>query len=253
MEKSILEKTRKDKEMTESQEAMSDEEMVSKQHEEADSATGYNDKKVQNTPLASKPESSTDENITKEQQTVAPHDTSETDLTQKESSTPKKNPAEVFQELKSVVVGMDIKLDEIQKFVHIAKDKLLNESEEYIEKGKFSVLESLYELHDMLFRKVMAMEAGEVEPDSFVVQLMEYVQEIIRKHGVDIIIPQPGERFDMNYMESLRSLPAKFWRNPDTVANVEKCGYSRQTSTGGKQVIRPARVIVYKKQKGDQA
>ena len=33
--------------------------------------------------------------------------------------------------------------------------------------------ESLYELHDMLFRKVIAMEAGEVEPDSFVIQLME--------------------------------------------------------------------------------
>ncbi|MFC1739322.1 hypothetical protein ACFL1G_09780 [Planctomycetota bacterium] len=162
-------------------------------------------------------------------------------------SDPKKAAGEVFQELKNVVVGMDIKLDEIQKFVHLAKDKLVCQSDEYVNEGKMKVLESMFELHDMLFRRVMAMEAGSHEPDSFSIELLEYIQEILKKHGIDVIIPQPGERFDVNCMESLRAVPARFWRSPDTVANVEKCGYSMQITETEEKVLRSARVNVYRK------
>ncbi|MBN1803884.1 MAG: nucleotide exchange factor GrpE [Sedimentisphaerales bacterium] len=163
------------------------------------------------------------------------------------SSNPKKAAGEVFQELKSVVLGMDYKLDEVSRFVHLAKDKLVRQSDEYINKGKMNVLESIFELHDRLFCRVMAMEAGSLEPDSFSIELLKHIQDILSTHGIDVIIPQPGDRFDMNYMESLRAVPAKFWRLPDTVANVEKCGYSQQITETEEKVLRPARVNVYRK------
>ena len=162
-------------------------------------------------------------------------------------SSPKKAAGEVFQELKNIVVGMDYKLDEVGRFVHLAKDKLDRRAEEYVNEGKMKVLESIFELHDMLFRRVMAMEADSLTPDSFSIELLEYIQETLKKHGIDVIIPQPGERFDMNCMESLRAVPARFWRAPDTVANVEKCGYSQQITETEEKVLRPARVNVYRK------
>ncbi len=176
-----------------------------------------------------------------------PAEPSNQQIYETESPKPKKAAGEAFQDLKNSVIGMDFKLDEISQFVHLAKNKLTCEADEYISQGKLKVLESFFELHDMLFNRVMAMEAGSLEPDSFSIELIEYVTDILEKHGVEVIIPQPGEYFDMNYMESLRATPARFWRKPNTVANVEKCGYSIQDGTNRK-ILRPARVNVYRKQ-----
>jgi len=162
-------------------------------------------------------------------------------------TSPKKAAGEVFQELKNVVVSMDFKLEEVSQFVHLAKDKLVRQSDEYINEGMMKVIESMFELHDMLFSRVMAMEAGILEPDSFSIELLGYIQEKLKKHGINVIIPQPGESFDINYMESLKAVPARFWRLPDTVANVEKCGYSQQITEIEEKILRPARVNVYRK------
>lgn len=161
-------------------------------------------------------------------------------------SPPKKSAGKALGELKSDVARMELKLDDVSEFVQLAKNKLCRQAEEYINEGKLKVLESMFELHDMLFSRVMAIEAGSLEPDNFSIELFKQIQWIIQKHGVDIIIPQPGDPFDMNYMESLRAVPAKFWRPPGTVANVEKCGYSMQITEIEEKVLRTARVTVYR-------
>ncbi len=159
----------------------------------------------------------------------------------------KKAAGEVFMELKQVVLGMDYKMDEINRFVHLAKDKLVRQESDYIRQGKMDVLESFFELHDLLFRRVKAMEAAVVEPDNFNIELLKFVREILAKHDIDVIEPQPGEVFDMNYMESFKAEPARFWRVPDTIAHVDKCGYIEQVSEIEEKVLRPARVTVYRK------
>lgn len=190
--------------------------------------------------------------------TQIPHETPEQDIQTPESPNneepekavsqkPKKGAGEAFLELKSAVMGMDLKLDEISRFLYVAKDKLIRQADACVLDGKMQVLESFFELHDTLFRRVMAMEAGSMEPDRFSIELLEYMKELLGRHGVDVIIPQPGDPFDMMFMESIRAAPARFWRIPGTVANVEKCGYVMQDSDAKDKLLRPARVVVYRK------
>jgi len=159
----------------------------------------------------------------------------------------KKSASEVFQELKNVVEGIDYKLDEINQFVHMSKDKLFKQNENYRNEGRLEVLESLFELHNMIYRSIRTFKTTNSKINKFSTQLMEYICDILRKHGANIIIPQPGEEFNMKTMEVLKAIPATNENKSNTVAEVEKCGYAIMITDKKNVVQYPARVNVYKK------
>lgn len=160
----------------------------------------------------------------------------------------KSDPAKAFQDLRETVLCIDNKVEEIEEFVRLAKDKLFNEAESYRMEGQRPVLESLFQLHNLLFSRVTSMEAGETEPDGFVINLLDNLEGELERHNVKVIRPHSGETIDPKYMELLQSKEARFWRKPDTVATVHSCGFIIQKGNYG-QVLRKARVDVYRKLK----
>ena len=76
------------------------------------------------------------------------------------------------------------------------------------------VLESLFHLHDALFAKVCAMEAGRERPDPFLVNFLQNVEGELGRHHVAVIRPQPGDRINTDVMFLAGSAPCAWWPRP---------------------------------------
>ena len=160
----------------------------------------------------------------------------------------KSDPAKAFNDLRNEVGFVRNEVEEVGDFVRIAKDKLLQEAEAYRMEGRRPLLESLFKLHDHLFKAVIAMEAGQGEPNSFVIELLQYLEDELGRYGIYIIRPQPGEAIDLERMEIRNQVPARFWRKPDTVARVHSCGFALQKATSY-ETLRSAKVDIYRRVK----
>jgi len=67
------------------------------------------------------------------------------------------------------------------------------------------------------------------------------LQKVFRKHGLEKIDPEDGEKFDPNIHEALFQQPLSDGKKAGGVATVSKIGYRLHTRT-----VRPALVGVYK-------
>lgn len=162
------------------------------------------------------------------------------------SATPeasKRSPAEAFAALGEAVGAMRLDLDDVYAFVRICREKLLRQAEEYRLEGLRDALHSLMRLHDLVWRQVTSMEAGNVKPDAFIVTLFQTIESELRTHEVEVIRPQPGDEVDLEIMTTIGTTKCPFWRKPDRVAEVLRCGFVRN-SEAGRQILQRAEITV---------
>ena len=114
--------------------------------------------------------------------------------------------------------------------------------------GKLSLLESIFQIHDLLYKRVVSMEAGEWAPDGFVMDLLHHIENELERQEVYIVRPEPGAAIDLKYMHTQKDVPARFWRKSNTVAKVHSCGFAAKIQ-GVEKVLKMAVVDVYRKKK----
>ena len=188
--------------------------------------------------------------------TSTPPENEADDREANEAEKPKKtDPAQAFNRLKDKVsdlvtaVGrVDANLSQIGQFTHMVKEALGQDADDYRSEGQREVLKSLFRLHQAVYTCVTAQEAGIARTDGFVVNLLDLIEGELGRHQVTVIRPQPGEPVDLDYMETQRDEPARFWRKADTVARVLRCGFALQEHNA-ERVLQSALVDVYRKQR----
>jgi len=109
----------------------------------------------------------------------------------------------------------------------------------------------LLEVSDILSRAVEAVPKDQLNNSNpHLVSLYEGLNmtdkqlvKVFKKHGLEQISPNEGDKFDPNFMEALFNVPVQDQEKQqgDTVAYVQQTGFQLHTRT-----IRPAKVGVYK-------
>lgn len=159
------------------------------------------------------------------------------------SVAPKRSPAEAFAALGDAVDGMRLDLNDVSAFVRICRERLLRQADEYRVEGLRDALCSLMRIHDLVWRQITSMEAGNVRPDGFILTLFETIESELKTHGVEVIRPQPGDDIDLEIMTTIGAAKCPFWRKPDRVAQVHRCGFVRK-SEAGRQILQRAEITV---------
>ena len=106
------------------------------------------------------------------------------------------------------------------------------------------LVESLMQIHDLVFRQTRAMEAGERSPDAFLVNLFKTIEGNLDENGIDIIRPEPGDEQKLDVMTLLEAEKCPFWRKDGRVAKIFRCGFRDREM---ELIIRKAEVTVYRK------
>ena len=161
------------------------------------------------------------------------------------------SPAESFRRLEEVVWKV---YDEVVgKGGHKRGEESagVDDAEAYRLEGKLSILEAFFQVHSLLFKRVLSMEAGEWAPDPFIIDLLKHIENELERQEVYVVRPEPGAALDLRYMHTQRDIPARFWRKSNTVAKVHSCGFTAKID-GAEKVLKMAVVDVYRK-KADAA
>ena len=164
-----------------------------------------------------------------------------TNRTSKKEDSSTSSAAEAFRRLESAVWKVH---DKIVNRENTGVDN----GEVYRLEGKLSLLESLFQIHDLLFKRVVSMEAGEWAPDAFVMDLLHHIENELERQEIYIVRPEPGAAIDLKYMHTQKDAPARFWRKSNTVAKVHSCGFVTKIQ-GVEKVLKMAVVDVYRKRK----
>jgi|GEM_PF-1353787 len=157
-----------------------------------------------------------------------------------------RSPVEAFAELSAAVHALRDEMDEVGSFVRLCKDKLLRQADEYRWEGMQAVVESLMRLHELIYRQVTAMEGGNVRPDEFMINLFQVLEAELGTHGVEVVTPHPGDSVNFDVMTTIGTVSCPFWRKPDRVAQVSRCGFVLRTQADHR-VLRKAEVTVYRR------
>ena len=163
-----------------------------------------------------------------------------------EAGPAKRSPADAFMDLTTAVRGLRGDVDEVGSFVRKCKDMLLRQADEYRFEGMQAVLASMMRLHELIFRQVISMEAGNTRPDAFTINLFETIEAELETHGVEIIRPHPGDEINLEVMTTIGTASCPFWRKPGKVAQVFSCGFFSGTDSS-RRVLRKAEVTVYRR------
>ena len=147
-----------------------------------------------------------------------------------------------------VIQGHGEVFEQTQEIAKTSAETVSRVEEEANMETRRPFIESLMQVHDQLFRRMNAMEAGEKKPDAFVVQLFETLEAEFRQNAIEIIRPEPGGAVELNCMRLLEQVKCPFFRRQDSVAKVYQCGF-RYTESA--RIIRKAEVAVYRKDVGD--
>jgi len=158
---------------------------------------------------------------------------------QQDETPEKKSPQKAFDGLRDAIGSLRADVRELCESSKLVRNYVRDTQLE----GKRVVFDSLFQVFDTLFKKVVAMEAGHDPPDAFTVGLMELLQGELLRHGIAVIWPQPGEALELNVMSTSNSVRCPFWRKSNTVARACQCGFLLD----GTLVLRKARVDVYRR------
>jgi len=181
-----------------------------------------------------------------DEQSSASEPIQETNRSSENRETSTSSAAEAFRRLESAIWKVH---DEILSIGSQGRDegntRVVDEEVARL-KGKLSLLESIFQIHDLLFKRVVSMEAGEWAPDPFVMDLLKHIENELERHEVFIVRPEPGDIIDLKYMHTQKDIPARFWRKSNTVAKVHSCGFTTKIQDIEK-VLKMAVVDVYRK------
>ncbi len=158
----------------------------------------------------------------------------------------KLTPAQAFSSLSERVADLSEQFAEVTAFVRASDEKLTRRADEYRQEGARPGWDSLIRLHDIVFRRLQAMEGGRVQPDSFLLNLFQALEGELELVGLSVIRPLPGDDIRIEHMKLLDSVPCPFWRKPERVAAVHSCGFAIE-SPSGMLMYRKAEVSVYRK------
>ena len=173
--------------------------------------------------------------------------TAETEAEAKQPEKPKKSAGEVIAELRDSVEAMREQFNDMEKLVSVCKKKLVKEADAYRLEGMKPLLESLMLIHDLVFRHAQAMEAGDVSPDSFVLNLLQTIEAELAGENIEVIRPQPGDEPDLTVMKAIGTAKCPFYRKVDRVARVHSCGFAIRME-GSALILRKAEITIYRKQ-----
>ncbi len=160
------------------------------------------------------------------------------------SSTP--SAAEAFRRLENVIWKVHDKIESIVGQIKSEENGADDNIDVYRLEGKLSLLDSIFNIHDLLYKRVVSMEAGEWAPDPFIMDLLNHIESELERQGVFIVRPEPGVAIDLKYMHTQKDVPARFWRKSNTVAKVHSCGFAT-TIQGVEKILKMAVVDVFRK------
>jgi molecular chaperone GrpE (heat shock protein) len=155
----------------------------------------------------------------------------------------KKGPAQAFDDLRRTVERLCFDVQEIQEYTRQVSKQVLAQPEALASQTFLDMAQAMFVLHDSLFAKVMAMEAGTEQPDEFTINLLSTLENELENRGVVPYMPQPGEPVNMTIMHTVKAVQRTFWRRADTVSRVHRCAF---IVSGTKKVLRKAQVDVYR-------
>jgi len=160
----------------------------------------------------------------------------------------KNSAAEAFGRLEKVIWKVHDKIESLGGQIQSEGNGVDDNVDAYQLEGKLSLLDSIFSIHDQLYKRVVSMEAGEWAPDSFIIDLLNHIENELERHEVHIIRPELGVVLDLKYMYTQKGVPAQFWRKSNTVAKVHSCGFATKIR-GVEKILKMAVVDVYRNKK----
>ncbi len=140
---------------------------------------------------------------------------------------PKKaSPAEAFSRLENALWQVHGNVEGISEFIQQVKETLPDDPEEYRREGRLEVFDSLFQLHDFIFTHVTAIETGKTARNSFIVDILKYIENELERHDVYVYRPQIGSKIDLKFMRTLQAVPIDSDEKIDTVARVYRCAFA---------------------------
>jgi molecular chaperone GrpE (heat shock protein) len=161
------------------------------------------------------------------------------------------SPQEAFNDLRDSIEELRGEVGQLRGFAEGINNYLCTDVEKHRKEGMKAALESMFQLHDTLYAKVTVMVSGDEEPNAFVMNCLENLQGELARHGVEIIEPKPGDKINLEVMFLAGTTRCSWWRNPDRVSSVARCGYAREID-GRHEVIRKADVTIYRRIESEQ-
>ena len=156
---------------------------------------------------------------------------------------------EAFNSLRDNVLGLRSDFATVNNFIGVCwdkLDKLSRKADEYKFEGMMAVIDPLTRLHETIFTRVIAMEAGNATPDMFAIALLEQLEDDLEFRDIKVIRPHPGDDLDLELMTTVGGVRCPFWRKPGKVAQVICCGFVLRTERGEK-LLGKAKVTMYRR------
>lgn len=176
------------------------------------------------------------------------------------SAEPKRrSPAEAFDELKAAINRSSQDISDLWDFSQKVKDKLLGAADTHRLEGMLPVLDSMLQIHQILFVRVRSTAPVESKkkadktqqsaPEQFVATLLETVEDELKRHGAEVVNPEPGAAFDVQIMECTQKVkPESRKQKANTIAAVNRCGFLYKPPAGGAtRLLTKAQVEVFAK------
>ncbi len=161
------------------------------------------------------------------------------------AETPKRSAVDEIKDLSKRIHRLQAQVGEIDNFARASHSKLTLQGDEQKLHNIGPTLAALMRVYNQLFRRMQAMEAGGVQPDQFILDMLPNVETELQGCGVSVIRPHPGDSIDLQVMNLIGHKPTPFWRRGNRVAQMEKCGYML-TLESGDYVLEKAEVVVYR-------
>lgn len=159
------------------------------------------------------------------------------------SAAPHSPPAPGRNEARDLLLSLRDRMESL----HAAVDALspTSENDQFDRAEPF--LPVLFNMHDVVFRHTLAIEAGEAKPSTFAFDLLKLIEGEFAALQIDVIRPSAGEEPDFAIMKVTAAIDTPWWRVPGQITRVETCGFAHLDQGKKRKILRKAGVVIYKR------